>query len=93
MYREFLVFAGIIAVALFMTIHNSNLDAINSSEKQAHEHKIKRDNLLMKDGQLIKLGNGVTFTKSSNLIIINQSKSTIILNEEDIDEVVAFLSN
>ena len=92
MYREFLVLSGIVVIALFMTIHNRNLDAINSADKHAQEHKIKRDNLLMRDGQLIKVGNGVTFSRSSNLIIISQSQSTIILNEEDVEEVVAFLS-
>ena len=92
MYREFLTFAGIIVIALFMTIHNRNLDAINNAEHNAREHKIERDNLLMRDGQLIKLGNGVTFSKSSDLIIISQAQSTIILNEDDVEEVVAFLS-
>ena len=92
MYREFLTFAGIIVIALFMTIHNRNLDAINNAEHNAREHKIERDNLLMRDGQLIKLGNGVTFSRSSDLIIISQAQSTIILNEDDVEEVVAFLS-
>ena len=92
MYREFLVFSGIVVIALFMTIHNRNLDVINSSEKHAQEHKIKRDNLLMREGQLIRVGNGVTFSRSSDLIIISQAQSTIILNEDDVEEVVAFLS-
>ena len=80
MYREFLTFAGIVVIALFMTIHNRNLDAINNAEQSAREHKIERDNLLMRDGQLIKLGNGITFSKSSYLIIISQAQSTVILN-------------
>ncbi len=92
MYREFLTFAGIVAIGLFMTIHNRNLDSINNAEQHAREHKIERDNLLMRDGQLIKLGNGVTFSRSSDLIIIRQAQSTIILNEDDVEEVVAFLS-
>ena len=92
MYREFLTFAGIIVIALFMTIHNRNLNTINNAEHNAREHKIERDNLLMRDGQLVKVGNGVTFSRSSNLIIISQAQSTIILNEEDVEEVVAFLS-
>ena len=92
MYREFLTFAGILVIALFMTIHNKNLNAINKAEQHTQKHKIKRDNLLMRDGQLIKLGNGVTFLKSSDIIIISQAQSTIILNDEDVNEVVAFLS-
>ena len=92
MYREFLTFAGIVVIALFMTIHNRNLDSINNAEQHAREHKIERDNLLMRDGQLIKLGNGVTFSRSSDLIIISQAQSTIILNEDDAEEIVAFLS-
>ena len=45
----------------------------------------------MKDGHLVKLGNGITLSKSADLIIINQFESTIILNSEDIDQVIAFL--
>ena len=92
MYREFLVFAGIVVIALFMSIHNRNLDTINNAEEHAREHRIERDNLLMRDGQLIKVGNGVTFARSSDLIIISQAQSTIILNQDDVDEVIAFLS-
>ena len=47
MYREFLTFAGIVVIALFMTIHNRNLDSINNAEQHAREHKIERDNLLI----------------------------------------------
>ena len=93
MYREFILFGSIVVVALFMTIHNSNLKQINQREQQAHDHKINRDNLLMKDGQLIRLGNGITVSKSANLIIIHQSESTIILNKEDVNSVIAFLEN
>ena len=91
MYREFLVFAGIVVIALFMSIHNRNLDTINNAEEHAREHKIERDNLLMQDGQLIRLSNGVTLSRSSDLIIIRQANSTIFFNKSDAPEIVAFL--
>ena len=74
-----------------MSIHNRNLDAINNAEQHAQEHKIERDNLLMQDGQLIRLSNGVTLSRSSDLIIIRQANSTIFFNKSDAPEVVAFL--
>ena len=91
MQREFILFGSIVVVALFMTIHSSNLKEMSQREQQAHDHRMNRNNLLMKDGYLIRLSNGVTVSKSADLIIINQSKSTIILNKEDINEVIAFL--
>ena len=93
MQREILIFANVVVVALFMTIHSRNQDDLSQRELQFNEHKTNRDNLLMKDGHLVKLGNGVTLSRSADLIIINQYESTIILSNEDIDEVVAFLED
>ena len=93
MQREILIFATVVVVALFMTIHSRNQDDLSQRELQFNEHKTNRDNLLMKDGHLVKLGNGVTLSRSADLIIINQYESTIILSNEDIDEVVAFLED
>ena len=93
MYREFILFGSIIVVALFMTIHSRNLKQIELREEKTKSHKKNRDNALMKDGHLIKLGNGITVSKSADLIIIHQSESTIILNKEDVNEVIAFLEN
>ena len=93
MYREFILFGSIVAVALFMTIHSRNLKQIELREEKTKSHKTNRDNALMKDGHLIKLGNGITVSKSADLIIIHQSESTIILNKEDVNEVIAFLEN
>ena len=59
MYREFILFGGIVVLALFMSIHNSNQETINQSETKFKEHKEVRDNLLMKEGSLLKIGNGV----------------------------------
>ena len=91
MYRELILFGSIVVVALFMTIHNRNQQDINSNNQQALEHRNNRDNILMKEGSLIKLSNGIILKKSADLIFISQSNSTIILNKADIDEVVAFL--
>ena len=91
MYRELILFGSIVVVVLFMTIHNANQKEINLNNQQALEHRNNRDNMLMKEGSLIKLSNGIVLTKSADLIFISQSHSTIILNKADIDEVVAFL--
>tara|TARA_B100001123_G_C14913519_1_gene868791 strand:+ start:40 stop:321 length:282 start_codon:yes stop_codon:yes gene_type:complete len=93
MYREFILFGGIVVLALFMSIHNSNQETISQSETKFKEHKEVRDNLLMKEGSLLKIGNGVTFTKNSDLIFVKQSNSTIIINQDDAEEIVSFLEN
>ena len=91
MYREFIIFGSIVVIALFMNIHNSNQETINQSNDKIQKHKTIRDNLLMKEGSLLKVGNGVTFTKNANLIVVKQSNSTIIINQEDTEEIVSFL--
>ena len=93
MYREFILFGGIVVLALFMSVHNSNQKTINQTEVKFKQHRDIRDNLLMKEGSLLKIGNGVTFTKASDLIFVKQSNSTIIINQEDVDEIVGFLEN
>ena len=93
MYREITIFGTIVVIALFMTVHNRNQHELNARELEFQEHRNNRDNLLMKDGYLIKLGNGITLSRSADLIIINQFESTIILNNEDIEEVIAFLED
>ena len=93
MYREFIIFGSIVIIALFMSIHNSNQETINQSNAKSEEHKNIRDNLLMKEGSLLKVGNGVTFTKNADLIFVKQSNSTIIINQEDTEEIVSFLED
>ena len=93
MYREFILFGFIVIIALFMSIHNRNLESMNESNTKANAHKEIRDNLLMKDGTLLKIGNGVTFTKNSDLIFVKQSNSTIIINQKDSEEIVSFLED
>ena len=91
MYREFIIFAGIVVVSLFMTIHSHNKQAMRDSEIKLSEQRSSQENLLMQEGDLIKLDGGITLTKSADLIIIKQSNSTIILNESEAREIIAFL--
>ncbi len=91
MQREFIIFAGIVVVSIFMTLHSHNKQAMRDSEIRLSEQRVSQENLLMQEGELIKLDGGVTLTKSADLIIIKQSNSTIILNEDDAREVIAFL--
>ena len=93
MYREFLIFAGILVVCLFMTIHNNNLKVINNRNTESEELKINQENFLMNKGMLIKLSNGVTLKKNSDLIIIEQSDQTIIINAYDSNKIAAFLES
>ena len=83
MYREFIIFGSIVIIALFMSIHNSNQETINQSNAKSEEHKNIRDNLLMKEGSLLKIGNGVTFTKNADLIYIKNKKNflKLVLND------------
>ena len=78
-------------VSVFMTLHSHNKQAMRDSEIRLSEQRESQENLLMQEGELIKLDGGVTLTKSADLIIIKQSNSTIILNEDDAREVIAFL--
>tara|TARA_B110000438_G_scaffold157546_1_gene150983 strand:- start:302 stop:583 length:282 start_codon:yes stop_codon:yes gene_type:complete len=91
MQKEILIFLGVVVVSLFMTIHNHNKLAMNNSEIQLIEQRATQESMLIEDGNLIKLNSGVTLSKSADLIIIKQAKSTIVLNGNDAKEVIAFL--
>jgi hypothetical protein len=91
MQKEILIFLGVVGVSLFMTIHNHNKLAMNNNEIQLIEQRASQESMLIEDGNLIKLNSGVTLSKSADLIIIKQAKSTIVLNENDAKEVIAFL--
>tara|TARA_B110000196_G_scaffold150710_1_gene130015 strand:- start:217 stop:498 length:282 start_codon:yes stop_codon:yes gene_type:complete len=91
MQKEILIFLGVVSLSLFMTIHNHNKLAMNSNEIQLIEQRASQENILIEDGNLIKLNSGVTLSKSADLIIIKQARSTIILNGNDAKEVIAFL--
>ena len=91
MQKEILIFLGVVAVSLFMTIHNHNKLTMNNNEIQLIEQRASQENMLIEDGNLIKLNSGVTLSKSADLIIIKQARSTIVLNGNDAKEVIAFL--
>ena len=91
MYREFIIFTGIVTVSLFMTIHSHNRKAMQDGQNQLSMQQESQENLLMKDGTLIRLNSGVTLTKRADLIIIKDSYTTIILNKKDARDVIAFL--
>jgi hypothetical protein len=91
MQKEILIFLGVVAVSLFMTIHNHNKLAMSSNEIQLVEQRASQESMLIEDGNLIKLNSGVTLSKSADLIIIKQARSTIVLNGNDAKEVIAFL--
>jgi len=91
MYREFIIFGGIVIVSLFMTVHSHNKKAINDSQTQLSMQKESQENLLIEDGSLIRLNSGVTLTRRANLIIIKDSYTTIILDKNDAQDVIAFL--
>ena len=89
MYREFIIFAGIVTVTLFMTIHSHNKKAMQDTQSQLSLQKESQENLLIEDGALIRLNSGVTITKRADLIIIkegdhrlsNQKQLKKIINE------------
>jgi len=91
MYREFIIFAGIVTVTLFMTIHSHNKKAMQDTQSQLSLQKESQENLLIEDGALIRLNSGVTITKRADLIIIKDAYTTIILHKKDTRDVIAFL--
>ena len=91
MYREFIIFASIVTVTLFMTIHSHNKKAMQDTQSQLSLQKESQENLLIEDGALIRLNSGVTITKRADLIIIKDAYTTIILHKKDTRDVIAFL--
>ena len=93
MYRELSILFTLLAVCLFMTLHNSNLEVIEEQTSKSKEQKLSQENFLISEGALIKLSNGVTLKRDSDIIIIQQSSKTIILSIKDSEEIIAFLEN
>ena len=93
MYRELSILFTLLAVCLFMTIHNNNLEVIEKQTSKSTEQKLSQENFLISEGTLIKLSNGVTLKRDSDIIIIQQSSKTIILSIKDSEEIIAFLEN
>ena len=92
MKKEFIILICSVIAITFMTIHNSNLKSIEGQKAISNKHKLSKENYLISEGKLIKLSNGVTFKRNSDLIIIEQSSKTIILNKSDANDIIAFLA-
>ena len=93
MYREVIIFFGILVICLFMTVHNSNLSVIKERTTLSQKQKVTQENYLINEGLLIKLSNGVVLRKSSDIIIIEQASKSIIINRNDASQIIAFLES
>ena len=93
MYREFSILFTVLAICLFMTIHNNNLEVIEDQTYKSKKQKLSQENFLINEGTLIKLSNGVTLKRDADLIIVQQSSKTIIFSINDAQEIIAFLEN
>ena len=93
MYREFSILFTVLAICLFMTIHNNNLEVIEEQAYKSKKQKLSQENFLINEGTLIKLSNGVTLKRDADLIIVQQSSKTIIFSINDAQEIIAFLEN
>ena len=91
MNKEFLILATVIVLSLFMTIHNRNKEAMQNSETKLSIQRETQEEMLIEEGNLMRLNGGITFTKNANLIIIKDPYSTIILDKNSTDEIIAFL--
>tara|TARA_B100000945_G_C20100815_1_gene465789 strand:+ start:138 stop:371 length:234 start_codon:yes stop_codon:yes gene_type:complete len=74
-----------------MTIHNRNKEAMQNSEIKLSIQRETQEEILIQEGNLMRLNGGITFTKNANLIIIKDPYSTIILDKNNTDEIIAFL--
>ena len=93
MYRELSILFTVLAICLFMTIHNNNLESMEEQTYKSDQQKLSQENFLMSEGTLIKLSNGVTLKRDADLIIVQQSSKTIILSINDSQEIIAFLED
>lgn len=93
MKKEFIILLTCMLVVTFMTIHNSNLETMEGQDAKNNQHRLSQEKYLINEGKLIKLSNGVTIKRNSDLIIIEQSSKTIILNKRDSIELIAFLED
>ena len=91
MYREFIILSTVIVLSLFMTIHNSNKEEMKNSQTKLSIQRKAQENLLMEEGNLMKPNGGITFRKNSNLIIIKDPYSTIVLDKNDVEDIIVFL--
>jgi len=91
MYREFIILSTVIVLSLFMTIHNSNKEEMKDSQTKLSIQREVQETILMEEGNLMKLNGGITFRKNSNLIIIKDPYSTIVLDKNDVEDIIVFL--
>ena len=91
MYREFIILSTVIVLSLFMTIHNSNKEEMKNSKTKLSIQREVQENILIEEGNLMKLNGGITFTKNACLIIIKDTYSTIVLDKNDVDDIIVFL--
>ena len=93
MKKEFIILLSCVTAVTFMTIHNSNLETMEGQDAKSNQHRLSQEKYLINEGKLIKLSNGITIKRNSDLIIIEQSSKTIILNKRDSNELIAFLED
>ena len=93
MRKEFIILIIFVVAVIFMTVNDSNLENVENQKIESLKYKLSQENFLVNKGKLIKLSNGVTIKRNSDLIIIQQQKDTIIVNKSDTNEIIAFLEN
>tara|TARA_Y100000590_G_scaffold303603_1_gene342331 strand:+ start:880 stop:1161 length:282 start_codon:yes stop_codon:yes gene_type:complete len=93
MRKEFIILIIFVVAVIFMTVNDSNLENVENQKIESLKYKLSQENFLVNKGELIKLSNGVTIKRNSDLIIIQQQKETIIVNKSDTNEIIAFLEN
>ena len=93
MRKEFIILILFVVTVIFMTVNDSNLDNVENQKLESLKYKLSQENFLVNKGELIKLSNGVTIKRNSDLIIIQQQTETIIVNTSDSKEIIAFLEN
>ena len=93
MRKEFIILILFVVAVIFMTVNDSNLDNVENQKLESLKYKLSQENFLVNKGERIKLSNGVTIKRNSDLIIIQQQTETIIINKSDSKEIIAFLEN
>ena len=93
MRKEFIILILFVVTVIFMTVNDSNLDNVENQKLESLKYKLSQENFLVNKGERIKLSNGVTIKRNSDLIIIQQQTETIIINKSDSKEIIAFLEN
>lgn len=93
MRKEFIILVIFVVAVIFMTVNDSNLENVENQKIESLRYKLSQENFLVNKGELIKLSNGVTIKRNSDLIIIQQQTETIIINKSDSKEIIAFLEN